>query len=251
MPCTPAVRYVGPCLRLVFAYTGVAAQGVRANIRLTAAVVVVSILALTAPDSVATAACVPGRAVGADTTLAAAYQGGRSWDVFLEGVDRRRELWIGTWHAATVPEHLAIRARNAGEWRLLVITAPGCSDSANSVPVIAKLVEQTPGLELRLVDTTIGRSWMEAHRSPDGRASTPTVLVLDDQFTIRGCWVEQPAALQRIWLPIVARGAASAELDQKMDWYAADAGREILREIIEVLEGARDGRPVCPGLDAA
>ncbi|HSK18601.1 MAG TPA: thioredoxin family protein, partial [Longimicrobiales bacterium] len=114
-------------------------------------------------------------------------------------------------------------------------------------PVIAKLVQQTPGLELRLVNSTIGRPWMEAHRSPDGRASTPTVLVLDDQFTVRGCWVEQPAALQEIWLPIVARGAASAELDRKMDWYAADGGREILREIIEVLEGARDGRPICPG----
>jgi hypothetical protein len=125
---------------------------------------------------------------------------------------------------------------------------PGCSDSANSVPYIARLVEQTPGLELRLADATTGRPWLEAHRSPDGRAATPTVLVLDRQFEIRGCWVEQPAALQTIWLPIVARGAASEELDRKMTWYTADGGREILREIVEVLEGARDGRPICPGL---
>lgn len=220
------------------------------NISLTAAVVIVSTLAFSnAPNSVPTVVCVPGHALGADTALAAAYQEGKSWEAFLAGVDRRRELWIDTWRAATVPEQLAIRARSAGEWRLLVITAPGCSDSANSVPFIAKLVEQTPGLKLRLVDSTIGRPWLEAHRSPDGRASTPTVLVLDDQFIIRGCWVEQPAALQEIWLPIVARGAASAELDRKMDWYAADFGREILREIIEVLEGARDGHPICPGLE--
>jgi hypothetical protein len=147
-----------------------------------------------------------------------------------------------------VPDALAARARDAGKWRVLIITEPGCSDSANSVPHIAKLVQETPGLELRLTDSTVGRPWMEAHRSPDGRASTPTVLVLDEQFTIRGCWIEQPAALQEIWLPIVARGTAAAELERKMDWYAADGGREILREIVEVLEGARDGRPKCPGM---
>jgi hypothetical protein len=223
-----------------------------ANISLTAAIVILTTIAFSnIPGSASTDACVSNRALGADTALATVYNGGKSWEGFLAGVDRRRDLWMDTWHTATVPEDLAIRARSTGEWHVLVITAPGCSDSANSVPVIAKLVQQTPGLKLRLVDSTIGRPWMDAHRSPDGRASTPTVLVLDDQFTIQGCWVEQPAALQEIWLPIVARGAASAELDRKMSWYAADAGREILREIIEVLEGARDGHPICPGLEPA
>jgi hypothetical protein len=222
------------------------------NVNVTAAVVILSAVAFaSAPQTVRPDTCVPHRAPRADTVLAAVYQEGKTWEAFLADVDRRRELWVDTWRAATVPEHLAARARSAGEWRVLIITVPGCSDSANSVPVIAKLVQQTPGLELRLVDSTIGRPWMEAHRSPDGRASTPTVLVLDNQFTVQGCWVEQPAALQEIWLPIVARGAASAELDRKMDWYTADAGREILREIVEVLEGARDGRPICPGMAPA
>lgn len=222
------------------------------NISLTAAVVLLSTFAFAkSPPAVAPDACASSSALTADTALAAVYRDGNSWESFLAGVDRRRDLWIDTWRSATVPEPLAIRARSAGEWRLLVITVPGCSDSANSVPVIAKLVEQTRGLDLRIVDSTIGRPWLEAHRSPDGRASTPTVLVLDDQFAIQGCWVEQPAALQEIWLPILARGAASRELDRKMDWYAADAGREILREIIEVLEGARDGHPICPGMEPA
>lgn len=219
------------------------------DINATAVVAILSAVAFaSAPRAVPLDGCVSNRAPRADTALAAAYQDGKTWEAFLADVDRRREVWVDTWRAAAVPEHLAIRARRAGEWRVLIITAPGCSDSANSVPVIARLVQQTPGLELRLIDSAIGRPWMEAHRSPDGRASTPTVLILDNQFTVQGCWVEQPAALQEIWLPIVARGAASAELDRKMDWYAADAGREILREIVEVLEGARDGRPICPGI---
>jgi hypothetical protein len=222
------------------------------NVTGTSAVAFLSVLMFS--DALRTtppAACGPEFAPHADTAIARVYRDGKTWEAFLADVDRRRELWNETWRTASVPEHLADRARSSGEWRVLIITVPGCSDSANSVPYIARLVEQTPGLELRLVDATMGRPWLEAHRSPDGRAATPTVLVLDGEFRIRGCWVEQPAALQTIWLPIVARGAASAELDRKMSWYAADAGREILREIVEVLEGARDGRPICPGMAAA
>jgi hypothetical protein len=222
------------------------------NVSGTAAAALLSALTFASvPRTAPPNACQPELASRADTALAAVYRDGKTWDTFLADVDRRRQLWTDTWRAAAVPDHLAARARRAGGWRLLIITVPGCSDSANSVPYIAKLVERTPGLELRLVDSTIGRPWLEAHRSPDGRAATPTVLVLDDQFAIHGCWVEQPAELQEIWLPIVARGAASAELDRKMAWYAADAGREILREIIEVLEGARDGSPICPGMASA
>jgi hypothetical protein len=180
-------------------------------------------------------------------TLEEVYRGGHSWDEFYAGVDARRELWQSSWTHSAVPEDLAARARAAGPWRILIITEARCSDSANSVPYVGKLVEQTPGLELRLVNSAVGRPWMEAHRSPDGRPSTPTILVLDEKFAIRGCWVEQPAALQSFWLPIVARGEASAELNRKMEWYAADAGRETLRELVEVLEGARTGRMICPG----
>jgi hypothetical protein len=182
-------------------------------------------------------------------SLRTVYETGQQWEEFYAGVDRRREVWSRNRDLARVPPDLLARAQKAGgPWRILVITEPGCSDSANSVPYLARLVQETPGLELRLVNSTVGKPWLEAHRSADGRAATPTVLVLDGDFDIRGCWIEQPVALQTIWLPIVARGTMSEELDTKMSWYADDAGRELLREFVEVLEGAQTGEIVCPGL---
>jgi hypothetical protein len=181
-------------------------------------------------------------------SLKTAYEGGQTWAAFYDAAERRRELWVRNWTNATVSEELVARARAAGSWRILVITEPGCSDSVNSVPYIAKLVEETPGLELRLVDSKMGRPWMEAHRSADGRAATPTVLVLDAEYEIRGCWIEQPAKLQAFWLPVVARGTTAEQLDEKMAWYAEDGGRETLRELVEVLEGAASGQVICPGL---
>lgn len=187
--------------------------------------------------------------VSANDSLEALYVGGQSWDAFYDGVDRRRDLWVQNWTHAQVPEDLSARAQKVGgPWRILVITESGCSDSVNSIPFIAKLVEVTPGLELRVVNSTVGRPWMEAHRSTDGRAATPTVLVLDDEFRIRGCWIEQPVALQAFWLPVVARGTMAQEVGTKMAWYAEDEGRETLREFVEVLEGAHSGEFLCPGL---
>ena len=188
----------------------------------------------------------PARA-GRDS-LASVYQSGKTWDAFFDAVDRRRELWAHNSTVARIPDDLAARARRAGgPWRILVITEPGCSDSANSVPFIAKLAETTPGLEMRLVNSTVGRPWMEAHRSADGRAATPTILVLDADYRLRGCWVEQPKALQAFWLPVVAEGTMAEHVGEKLAWYARNEGRETLREFVEVLEGARDGDVVCPG----
>jgi hypothetical protein len=94
------------------------------------------------------------------------------------------------------PDALVTRASAAGSgWKLLVVTVPGCSDSVNSMPYLASFLDKVPSVEMRLINGTVGKAVMEAHRTPDGRAATPTVILLDDQFNERGCWIERPAPL--------------------------------------------------------
>ncbi len=187
----------------------------------------------------------------ASDSLRVVYESGLTWEAFYAGADARRALWERNWtEGSAAPEVIARARATGGPWRLLVITEPGCSDSVNTVPYIARLAEAVPALDLRLVNSTVGRPWMEAHRSPDGRASTPTVLLLDSDFEIRGCWVEQPKGLQGFWLDVVARGTASREVGRKMAWYEEEAGRETLTEIVEVMEAAQDGGIICPGISS-
>jgi hypothetical protein len=181
----------------------------------------------------------------ASDSLKTAFEGGQRWQEFYAAINRRRELWDRNWTNARVADSLIARARNVGPLRILVITEPGCSDSANSLPYLARLVQSVPGLDLRLINSRVGKPWMEAHRTPDGRPATPTVLVLDEEFRIRGCWVEQPKALQDFWLPIVARKETGERFEEKMTWYVKDEGREIMREVVEMLEGTRTDTPVC------
>jgi hypothetical protein len=175
-------------------------------------------------------------------SLRTTFEKGQTWADFYPAVDRRREVWERSWTSTQIPDALAARARAAGKVRILVITEYGCSDSANSVPVLARLAEAAPNIEMRLVNAATGRPWMERHRTPDGRAATPTVLVLDDGFRIRGAWVEQPKELQALWLPIIARKETGARFGEKAAWYAKDEGRAIMRELVETIEAARSGK---------
>jgi hypothetical protein len=180
---------------------------------------------------------------GVSDSLRATFEKGQTWADFYAAVDRRREVWERNWTSMQVPDALARRARGAGKLRILVITEYGCSDSANSIPVLAHIVDAAPNLEMRLVNAAAGRQWMEKYRTPDGRASTPTVLVLDDEFRIRSVWIEQPKELQAFWLPIIARKESGARFEEKMAWYTRDEGRAIMRELVEAIEAAASGAP--------
>lgn len=191
----------------------------------------------------------PAPALPAADSLARAFQGGVSWTAFLEDVEPRRDLWHTHWAEWEVAPDLLARARaTGGPWRILAISDAACSDSVNTLPILARLATLLDDAEFRLLDNEAGRPWMEAHRSPDGRASTPTVLLLDDTLRLRGCWVEQPAGMAAFWLPAVAAGTMRQELDRKMAWYAEDAGRSTLEEFVEVLEAAARGGILCPGV---
>ena len=178
---------------------------------------------------------------GASDSLRATFEKGQTWTDFYAGIDRRREVWERSWTRTAIPDSLASRARAVGKLRILVVTEYGCSDSANSVPVLARIVESAPNIEMRLVNAATGRQWMEKHRTPDGRTATPTVLVLDDEFRIRSAWIEQPKELQALWLPILARKEAGTRFGEKAEWYSKDQGRAIMRELVEAIEAAGSG----------
>ena len=121
---------------------------------------------------------------------------------------------------AVVPDELVTRVAAAGgPWKLLVVTLDGCSDSVNSVPYIAALLAKTPNVELRLVTRDAGLAVMEAHRTPEGRAATPPLVLLDSSFAELGCWVERPLALRTFMEEEKAKNGERGLFDAKMKGY--------------------------------
>lgn len=195
----------------------------------------------TAPDAPALET-----AVIADTTLQGRlFEQGLTYQEFMANADRRVETWTGNYARAVVPPNLTKRAKIMGEWRLLVVAEDWCGDSANTIPYLARLVEDMPAVEMRVVDSDAGSSLMEAHRTPDGRGATPTVLLLDTQGEIAGCWIERPTELQRWYLENESTVEREELLRQKYAWYDEDLGRTTMAEVVEMIETAAAGDRWC------
>ena len=152
-----------------------------------------------------------------------------TFDVFLASVRAREEQWKSRFANAAIEPDALTRTRALKEKRrILVITEDRCSDSAWTVPFIAKLAAAVPErLELRLLSR---EEWSNR------RVATPTVIVLDEHNRPLGRWGERPSELQA-WVTTNRASMSSDELHRKMDeWYAQDAGRSTVQEMVELLE---------------
>ncbi len=191
------------------------------------------ILLLATPAFLAVAADAPARTAEASAS-AAIYAQGKPWDQFLSGAKVQRETWLKN-AGREVPPGLVERFKRAGDGlRLLVITADWCGDSVHSVPYIVTLASRA-GVELRVVDFRTGKAIMEAHRTPDGRASTPTVVLLRGDQEV-AAWVERPATLQWWYLGMTGQISDEERLERKMAWYEWNRGADALAEIVVLAE---------------
>lgn len=186
------------------------------------------------------------RVVPTDSALKSLFDRGQTFAEFVEKATARREGWLRLQQEATIRPDLLARARAVGgTWQLLVIAIDRCGDSMNSVPYAARLADSVPGLSLRIVLPTAGRAVQESHRSLDGRAATPTLVLLDSAGNDVGCLVELPAPLRQ-WnhknRTVVSEDSLHA---YRSTFYSKDRGVSVSTELVELMEAARAGTPRC------
>jgi len=159
---------------------------------------------------------------------------GLPWTEYLASTKQQRDTWVRNAGRA-VPADLIERLRKAGAGlRLLVVAEDWCSDSMNSMPYLGTLAAKA-GVDLRVVTSEPGKAVLESHRTPDGRAATPTVILVRNGKEV-GAWVERPATLQS-WM--LGAGAAMDQADRqqrKASWYEWSRGDDALREIVVLAE---------------
>jgi hypothetical protein len=171
-------------------------------------------------------------------TLRDRYLGAPEFEEMLASAEKNADLWAAVWRRAKVPEEFRRRvAALGGAWHLLVLSEDWCGDAVNTVPVVAKLAELSPNLDVRVLARDHNLDLMDAHLTGTSRA-IPVVIVLDEHFVERGWWGSRPAELQR-W--VLGPGQALDKEARYRDvraWYARDAGRSTLEEVVATLERA-------------
>jgi hypothetical protein len=162
---------------------------------------------------------------------------GVPFDAFLLTVTRLQNLWSRQDGVQQIPEQLTSRLKEVGHGlRILVVAEDWCVDSANTVPLLARLAGAA-GVDLRILHRQQAQSLLDAHRTRDGRTATPLVVMLRDGRDA-GAWVERPAALRDAFARMLTSDAAAEIAAHRQAWYDADHGRSALTEIVELAESS-------------
>ncbi|MBX6343205.1 MAG: thioredoxin family protein, partial [Thermomicrobiaceae bacterium] len=74
----------------------------------------------------------------------------------------------------------------------LVITEDWCSDSAQFVPVVARLAREVPGVELRVLRRDEHHDLAERYPRKDGYHAIPIFILFDGEMRELGSLVERP-----------------------------------------------------------
>ncbi len=186
-----------------------------------------------------------------------AYEKGRPFTEFLEAVEANEDLWRAITERAVLHDESVERiAAVGGRWRLLVLADDWCGDAVNTVPVIARLADACPNLQLRILGREEFPEIMDRHLTGASR-SIPVAILIDERGTERGWWGPRPRVLQR-WFEDVGRGMDKAERYPRLRrWYARDRGVSTCEEIADLVwcgargAGRYEGTHPCEEIRAA
>ena len=132
---------------------------------------------------------------------------GLTYHEFLAASTKHKGLWEGIYSIARLPEW-AVTALPPGMRRhLLVIAEDWCGDASSTTPLVAKLADEVPGLELRILRRDEYPEVMDRYLT-NGSRSIPIVIALDEEFRELGHWGPRPARAA-----VVARTAVNGERD--------------------------------------
>jgi hypothetical protein len=196
-------------------------------------------LVMTHSTTVPTSVHAPAAASGPPGPVRDRYAAAAPFDDAVAAAVANAELWRNAARLTRVPDDAVARAAAVpGRWHLLALSEDWCGDAVNTLPHVARLADQAPNLDLRVLARDENLDLMDAHLTGIARA-IPVVIVYDADFVERGWWGPRPTPLQQ-WV----LGPEGQALDKTQRyrhvraWYARDRGRTTLDEVIGLLERA-------------
>lgn len=140
-----------------------------------------------------------------------------------------------------VPADESIRVLSTIDSNLtvMVITEGWCGDSAQIVPVIARLTALIPNAELKLIIRDQNPEIMDAYLT-DGARSIPKLVIYNEKGEELFIWGSRPEEAQNLVVSLKAEGKTKQEWEEKLHiWYARNKGKSAESEIIRKFEAIR------------
>ncbi|RXP44516.1 thioredoxin family protein [Lutibacter sp. HS1-25] len=122
---------------------------------------------------------------------------------------------------------------------LLVLAEGWCGDAAQVLPVLNKMAEASPKLNLKLVCRDENDELMNAFLT-NGSKSIPKVILINNKNEVINSWGPRPSVATKMVQDYKEKhGALDAEFKKDLQlWYNKNKGQNIQNDIVELLENA-------------
>ncbi|MEZ4805686.1 MAG: thioredoxin family protein [Bacteroidia bacterium] len=125
----------------------------------------------------------------------------------------------------------------------ILITEAWCGDSAQSLPVLAKMAEESEGkIDLKIILRDQNLNWISKYNT-DGSHSIPKLVAFNEAGDELFVWGPRPKAAQEIFKNWKTNPEGKSKNEFEVDlhtWYARDKTVSIQNELFEVLnQGVR------------
>lgn len=157
------------------------------------------------------------------------------WPAYLEPGMEQYALWKGVYDHVIVPGWALEQFMRGPVRHLLVLAADWCGDAANTVPVLARLADLVPAIELRILERDRYPSVMNRYLT-NGTRSIPLAIALDANLVELGHWGPRPSVLQE-WVMARKVMPTPQRYAYARGWYARDKGESTLRELLAAIGG--------------
>jgi len=117
----------------------------------------------------------------------------------------------------------------------LALSEDFCGDSAQSLPIIAKIAELNPMISLRIISRDDHPDLMDRYLT-DGKQGIPKLIAIDKKFNEIFYWGPRPKEAVKVFIGSLESGKDKDEAYKDLHtWYAKDRGKAIEVEFTEIL----------------
>jgi thiol-disulfide isomerase/thioredoxin len=125
---------------------------------------------------------------------------------------------------------------------ILAICEPWCGDVQRQLPILAKMCEANPKLDLRIINRDEHPEVMVRYLT-NGAESIPVFIFFNDEFVEVGSWLARPSVCRQI----LARAKAAGELDKGKEAVGHIMDQTANRLTVEELKILMDRALATPG----
>ena len=118
----------------------------------------------------------------------------------------------------------------------IVITETWCGDSAQNLPVIAKLAQLNDKIDFKIVLRDSNLEFMDLHLTNGSRA-IPKIIVYDENDNELFQWGPRPVEAQNLFSRLKNAGMPKSDINKDLHfWYGRNRGKEVEKEIVNLIE---------------